>query len=126
DKCWERALEEAEDLANYDQPLHIIGSDINEKMIRVSKDNALEAGLTDLITWKQMQVKDLIIKSENGYLVCNPPYGERISNEDQIKQIYQELGAVMKKYPTWSVYVLTAFEAFEKAYGNKSTKKRKL
>src|SRR5699024_8191236 len=59
---WEEALEEAEDLAKYDQPIEIIGLDINHQMIEISQKNALEAGLGDLITWKQLQLKDLTIK----------------------------------------------------------------
>src|SRR5699024_11036844 len=65
---WEKAFDEAEQLANYDQKLNITGSDIDHKMIGIAKENALEAGLADLITWKQMQVADLSIKTNNGYL----------------------------------------------------------
>src|SRR5699024_7469325 len=72
DRVWEEALDEAEQLANYDQALEIIGSDINQKMIDISKNNALEAGLNDLISWKQMQLSDLVIKQDNGYLIGNP------------------------------------------------------
>ena len=71
-------LVEAEDLANYDQPLQIIGSDIDHRMIRVAQDNAEEVGLGDLITFKQMQVKDFTTKEDYGYVVTNPPYGERL------------------------------------------------
>lgn len=124
-KEWDIALEEAEDLANYDQPLSIIGSDIDHKMIEISKNNALEAGLSDLIEFKQMQVADLTIKDERGYIVTNPPYGKRLK-KDYVGHLYESLGNIMKKYPKWSVYVLTAFSEFEKFYGKKATKKRKL
>ena len=123
---WDRALEEAEDLANYDQPLSIEGSDINHKMIGIANQNALEAGLGDLVSWKQMQVKDLTLRKSNGYVIGNPPYGERIKDKDYVANLYQELGSVMKQHPSWSVYVLTSFKAFEKVYGANATKKRKL
>ena len=125
-KFWDEALTEAEDLANYDQPLDVMGSDISHKMIEAATENALEAGLSDLITWKQMQVSDLTIHKENGYVVSNPPYGERLNERDEVIQMYKDLGQVMKDHPSWSVYIITAFETFEKQYGQQATKKRKL
>lgn len=125
-KLWDKAFEEAEDLANYDQPLDIIGSDIDHRMIDIATNNALEAGLSDLITWKQMQVKDLSIKEDNGYIVGNPPYGERIGDKEMVAKMYQDLGTIMKDHPSWSVYIFTAFSKFEQAYGQKATRKRKL
>ncbi|WP_067725524.1 THUMP domain-containing class I SAM-dependent RNA methyltransferase [Oceanobacillus damuensis] len=125
-KLWDEAFEEAEDKANYDQKLDITGSDIDHKMIEIATDNAIEAGLGDLITWKQMQVSDLFIRRENGYLISNPPYGQRIGDQDMVAKMYSDLGNIMKNHPSWSVYIITAFEAFEKKYGQKATKKRKL
>ncbi|WP_068672037.1 class I SAM-dependent RNA methyltransferase [Oceanobacillus sp. Castelsardo] len=125
-KHWEKAFEEAEDQANYDQKLFITGSDIDHKMIKISEDNAIEAGLGDLVTWKQMQVNDLSIKANNGYIVGNPPYGQRLSDKESVEELYRGLGIVMENHPSWSVYILTAYEEFEKAYGKNATKKRKL
>lgn len=126
EKHWENAFEEAEDLANYDQELHIIGSDIDHQMIDIAKDNAMEAGLADLISWKQMQVKDLFIREEKGYLVTNPPYGERLSDTEAVTQLYKDLGTIMIDHPSWSIYILTAFKGFENQFGRKATRKRKL
>ncbi len=123
---WDDAFQEAEDLANYDQKLEIIGSDIDHKMVQIADSNSKEAGLGELITWKQMQVSDLTIRQDNGYIIGNPPYGQRIGDQEAVQKIYQQLGAVMKNHPSWSVYILTAYEAFEKFYGQKATKKRKL
>lgn len=125
-KFWDEALTEAEDLAKYDQKLDIVGSDISHKLINIASDNAIEAGLSDLITWKQMQVSDLAIKQDNGYIISNPPYGERMSDQEEVKEMYRDLGKIMNKQPSWSVYIITAFEAFEKEYGKSATKKRKL
>ncbi|WP_404452810.1 class I SAM-dependent RNA methyltransferase [Virgibacillus necropolis] len=125
-KYWDQAFEEAEDKANYDQKLQIIGSDIDHNMIKISKENAREAGLGDLISWKQMQVRDLFLRNENGYIVSNPPYGERIGDRKEIAKMHKDLGTIMKNHPSWSVYIITAYEDFEKQYGEKATKKRKL
>ena len=123
---WDDAFNEAEQLANYDQQLHIIGSDIDHRMIEISEQNALEAGLSDLINWKQMQLKDLTVKSENGYLIGNPPYGERIKDEAYVIHLYETLGDIMRQHESWSVYILTSYKNFEQVYGKKATKKRKL
>lgn len=125
-KLWDDAFEEAEDKANYDQKLMITGSDIDHKMIQIANDNAIEAGLGDAITWKQMQVSDLTLRQENGYIISNPPYGQRIGDQDIVAEMYRDLGNIMKNHPSWSVYIITAFEAFEKHYGGQATKKRKL
>src|SRR5690625_5734672 len=95
-------------------------------MIEVSKKNAIEAGLADLVTWKQMQVKDLFIRKEFGYIIGNPPYGERIGDKDAVAKIYEDLGSIMVDHPTWSVYMLTAFKDFEKQYGQKDRKSTRL
>ncbi|UFU01264.1 class I SAM-dependent RNA methyltransferase [Radiobacillus kanasensis] len=125
-KAWEQARQEVEDLAKYDQPLDIQGSDIDHRMINIAKDNAMEAGLGELVTWKQMQVKDLTLKKDNGFLVGNPPYGQRIGDRMEVEKLYRDLGEVMKDLPSWSVYMLTSYEKFEQLYGKKATKKRKL
>lgn len=126
EQYWNDALDEAEQVAKYDQPLHIVGSDINHQLIEISEKNALEAGLSGLITWKQMQLRDLTIKEDNGYLVGNPPYGERIKDEEYVSHLYKTLGNIMRQNETWSVYILTSYKKFEKAYGKKATKRRKL
>ena len=125
-KVWEQAFEEAEDLAKYDRKIDILGTDIDHSMIDISKKNAQEAGLSDIIKWKQMQVSDLTINQSNGYVIGNPPYGQRISEEDEVSEIYSQLGTVMREHPSWSVYILTSFKRFESSYGEKATKKRKL
>ncbi|PGL71916.1 class I SAM-dependent RNA methyltransferase [Bacillus sp. AFS055030] len=125
-KRWNEARQEAEDLANYDQKLEIIGSDIDHRMINVSKANADEIGLSDSIAFKQMQVKDFTTKSEYGYVVTNPPYGERLNDRPYVEKLYSDMGDVFTKLDTWSVYVLTSHEGFEQFYGKPATKKRKL
>lgn len=125
-KWWDKAYEEAEDQANYDQPLSIMGSDIDHRSIEIAKQNAIEAGFSDLITWKQMQIKDVTLRQDNGYIVCNPPYGERLSDKQSVINLYRDFGKVVEDHPSWSIYVLTAFRNFEKEFGKKATKRRKL
>lgn len=126
EKLWKEAFKEAEDLAKYDQKLAIYGSDIDHRMVEMSKQNAAEIGLYDVISWKQMQLKDLRIKEPNGYLISNPPYGERLKDREYVESLYQTLGDIMRNHPSWSVYILTSHKQFERLYGKKATKRRKL
>ncbi|MGE7920207.1 THUMP domain-containing class I SAM-dependent RNA methyltransferase [Viridibacillus sp. NPDC093762] len=125
-QIWDDIRMEAEDIANYDQPLEIIGSDIDHRMVQIAKNNAVEAGFADLITWKQMQVNDFTTLSTDGVMIGNPPYGERIGDIEMVEQMIREMGDNMAKYPSWSVYMLSSMENFETLYGRKATKKRKL
>src|SRR6478609_946115 len=123
---WDKAREEAEDLANYDQVLDIAGHDIDHRMVKVAEQNAFEAGLGDLIQFKQMQVRDFTTPKEYGIIIGNPPYGERLSDRPSVEKMYAEMGEAFSKLDTWSIYMLTPHEQFEQYYGKKATKKRKL
>ena len=123
---WDKAREEAEDLANYDQVLDIAGHDIDHRMVKVAEQNAFEAGLGDLIQFKQMQVRDFTTPKEYGIIIGNPPYGERLSDRPSVEKMYAEMGEAFSKLDTWSIYMLTSHEQFEQFYGKKATKKRKL
>lgn len=123
---WDEARNEAENLANYDQPLDILGTDIDHRMVQVANDNALEAGFGDLIQFKQMQVKDFRPTKEYGVMVGNPPYGERLGERKEVEKMYQQMGEAFSSLDTWSIYILTSHEKFESLYGKPATKKRKL
>lgn len=123
---WDDVRNEADAVANYDQALEIIGSDIDHRMVNIAQENALEAGFGDIITFKQMQARDFTTNLTDGVMIGNPPYGERIGEVEVIEQVIRDLGKVMKQYPTWSVYMLSSMENFEELYGKKATKKRKL
>ncbi|MFD0827839.1 THUMP domain-containing class I SAM-dependent RNA methyltransferase [Neobacillus sp. M.A.Huq-85] len=125
-KVWDDVRTEAEDLANYDQPLDITGSDIDHRMVKIAQENAFEAGFGELINFKQMQVKDISTKKEYGVIVGNPPYGERLGEKNAVEQMYKEMGLAFSKLDTWSIYIMTSNENFEQLYGKPATKKRKL
>ncbi|WP_349407513.1 class I SAM-dependent RNA methyltransferase [Pseudalkalibacillus sp. SCS-8] len=125
-KLWYQAVEEAHDLADFDKPVEIMGADIDHKMIELSENNANEAGLEGDISFKQMQMKDFRTKQQYGYVVGNPPYGERLNERDYVEKLYSELGQVFGALDTWSLYILTSHEGFESLYGKKASKKRKL
>jgi len=117
ESIWDRVREEAEDLAKYDQPLNITGFDVDPRMTRIAEENAAEAGFVDLIKWEQRDVNDLFIEGVNGVVIGNPPYGERIGEVEEAEEITRVLGSIMKNYPSWSVYMISSLENFEKLYG---------
>ncbi|WP_141904138.1 class I SAM-dependent RNA methyltransferase [Lysinibacillus sp. Y5S-8] len=123
---WDQVRDEAESLANYDQPLEIIGSDIDHRMVSIAQENAIEAGFGELITFKQMQARDFTTQLTDGVMIGNPPYGERIGDVEVVEQVIRDVGKVMKNYPSWSVYMLSSMKNFEELYGRQATKKRKL
>jgi putative N6-adenine-specific DNA methylase len=126
DTVWEQARNEAEDMAKYDQPLDITGSDIDHRLVKIAAENAFEAGLGDLVNFKQMRVHDFAVKKDYGVIVSNPPYGERLGEKNAVEQMYKEMGKVLGALDTWSVYIMTSNEQFEQFYGRPATKKRKL
>ena len=120
------ARNEAEEAADYDIVLDITGSDINGKIIEIARRNAEEIGLGDSIVFKQQAMKDFHTDKEYGVIVANPPYGERLGEEEEVRQLYREMGQVFKPLTTWSKYIITSDLLFEEFYGAKATKKRKL
>ncbi|MDN7225776.1 class I SAM-dependent RNA methyltransferase [Planococcus liqunii] len=125
-QIWDDVRAEAEELANYDQPLNILGTDIDHRMVKIAQENAREAGFADLIQFQQRQMKDFVTHEENGVVVGNPPYGERIGEVEVIEQMISDMGRIFSKHPTWSIYILSSMEKFETIYGQPATKKRKL
>ncbi|ANU17329.1 THUMP domain-containing class I SAM-dependent RNA methyltransferase [Planococcus maritimus] len=125
-KIWDEVRAEAEEQADYDQPLNILGTDIDHRMIQIAEENVIEAGFAGLVRLQQRQVTDFTTTEENGVVVGNPPYGERIGEIEVIEEMIGDMGQMFSKYPTWSVYMLSSMEGFEKLYGQKATKKRKL
>ncbi len=95
-------------------------------MIEIAKANAEEIGLGSSIVFKQQAVKDFKTDKEYGVIVANPPYGERLGEEETVRKLYKEMGDVFRPLKTWSKYILTSDLAFEEFYGQKATKKRKL
>lgn len=106
--------------------LQIQASDIDGSMIDIAKLNAHQAGVLHDISFKQVAVKDLNITTDNGILIANPPYGKRMQDQKQARNFYQQMGDNFSQLTTWSKYYLSSDLEFEKYYGTKATKRRKL
>ncbi len=122
----ETVRDEAEAQADYDRTLDIQGFDIDENMVQIAIENAKHAGLGQDIVFKQLAAKDWTTDKENGVIVANPPYGERLGELDAARELYAQMGDVYRQLPSWSKYILTSDLDFENAYGEKATKRRKL
>lgn len=125
-KLAQMVRDKADSQANYDIELDIWGYDIDGKMIDIAKQNALEAGLAASVNFKQMALKDFKTTKEYGVIVANPPYGERLSDQASVRQLYKQMGQVYQPLTTWSKYILTSDLEFETYYGQKASKRRKL
>ena len=112
--------------ADYDVELDIHGYDIDQNMVEIAQENCRAAGLTHDITFKQLALKDWHTDKINGVIVANPPYGERLSDHEAVHELYRQMGELYRPMTTWSKYILTADLEFEKYYGAKATKRRKL
>ena len=109
-----------------DIQLDILGTDIDARMVEIAKRNAEEAGVSEQIVFKQMRLQDLHTDKINGVIVSNPPYGERLLDDDSVTKLYQEMGQTFEPLKTWSKFILTSDEAFEAKFGSQADKKRKL
>ena len=125
-QAWRDARAETHDLANYDQKLEIIGSDIDESILKVAKRNAFEATVDEQIQFQRFPVANLTTNNDYGAIICNPPYGERLSERNEVGKLYKQMGEVFLSLDTWSYYILTSHEGFESFFGKEATKKRKL
>ena len=121
-----QAREQAQAAIKKDVDLDISGYDIDGSMIEIAKENAVQAGVQDIVNFKQMAVKDFKTDKINGVIVANPPYGERVSDKEHVHQLYQQMGKLYQPLTSWSKYILTSDLQFEQFYGTKATKRRKL
>lgn len=122
----QKVRDEAESKANYDIDLDISGFDLDGRMVEIARKNAEEAGLGDVIKLKQMRLQDLKTDKINGVIISNPPYGERLLDDKAVDILYNEMGQTFAPLKTWSKFILTSDEGFEKKYGSQADKKCKL
>lgn len=109
-----------------DEPVKIIASDIDPKMVEMAKDNAFNAGVDDAIHFKVSDFKYMDYTLPYAIVITNPPYGQRLEEEKNLKPLYEDLGKVIKKHPDNSYYIFTSFMGFEKTIGNYADKTRVL
>ena len=125
-KIWRDAYDEARDLVDLKIETDIQGYDIDDEMVRISRENAKLAGVDKLIHFQKRSVEELSHPKKYGFLITNPPYGERIYEKDKIGELYDVIGERYKNLDSWSLYMITAYEDAEKHIGRKADKNRKI
>lgn len=125
-KAWYEAIEEANDVMDDTVDMDIQGYDIDGRIVRAARQNAMDAGVDHLIHFQQREVKDLRHPKKYGFIITNPPYGERLEEKEQLPDLYREIGQAFARLDTWSEYVITSYEDTEKYIGKKANKNRKI
>ncbi len=125
-KDWYKAIEEANDLIINDLEMNIQGFDMDGDIIKAARANAKEAGVDHLIHFQQRPLKELSNNKKYGFIITNPPYGERLEEKADMPKLYSEIGQVFSKLDSWSYFILTGYEDAEKHIGKKAQKNRKI
>ncbi|GAX88483.1 THUMP domain-containing class I SAM-dependent RNA methyltransferase [Effusibacillus lacus] len=123
---WRQARIEARELAKWDLPLKIYGSDINKSVIPTARFHAKEAGFGDVIEFRAAPAEEFQMDELYGCMITNPPYGERLGERQEVEDLYSDLGYVASLHDTWSFFVLTSHKGFEKLFEKEADKRRKL
>lgn len=125
-KCWKETRAKAYSEIDVDFTPEIYGSDIDPKAIEIAKNNAINAGVDDCIRFEVKPLNQIKLFKDYGVCICNPPYAERMGELKEVEQLYRDMGKIFRKNKTWSFYTITSNEDFEKLYGARADKKRKL
>lgn len=124
--CWQNAREDGESLIDRRAETDIQGFDIDGAVIRGARENARAAGVEKLIHFQQRPAAELSHPGKYGFLVTNPPYGERLEDKERLPELYRTLGERFAALDTWSLYVITGYEEAERFLGRKAAKNRKI
>lgn len=125
-EIWKDVREEAYSEILEKRETDIQGFDIDEKAIRISRKNAISAGVDHLIHFQQRGISELSHKKKYGFIITNPPYGERIFDKDELPDLYKTIGEVYSSLDDWSMYLITSFDEAEKYIGRHADKNRKI
>lgn len=123
---WEQARQEAKDLVRSDIMMTIQGYDIDGDIIKAARQNARLAGVDQLIHFQQKPLKELSSNKRFGFIITNPPYGERLEEKQELPQLYKEMGTVFETLDSWSYYIITAYDEAQKYIGRQADKNRKI
>lgn len=125
-KCWYEAMDEANELADDRVQVDIQGYDIDGEVVKAARENAERAGVDRMIHFQQRPVSALSHPKKYGFVITNPPYGERLEEKASLPALYREFGERFAALDCWSAYVITSFEDAERCIGRKADKNRKI
>ena len=122
---WSLAVEEARS-REFSGDYRIVGSDIDPAALRIARENAVRAGVDDVVRFEKADASEFARKTENGIIVTNPPYGERIMEKQEAEALYRSFGKAWSATENWKLYLLSSHTEFERCFGIPAAKKRKL
>ena len=125
-KEWYDAVNEANDLIQDDVEVDIQGYDIDPDVVRAARKNAEDAGVDHMIHFQQRAVQDLRHPKKYGFIITNPPYGERLEEKKELPKLYSDFGESFRTLDSWSAYMITSYEDAERYFGRKADKNRKI
>ena len=125
-QLWYDTVEEAQDLMDADIQVDIQGYDIDAEVVKAARENAKRAGVDHLIHFQQRAVADLHHPKKYGFVITNPPYGERLEEKEDLPELYTQIGQAYAGLDSWSLYMITSYEDAERYIGRKADKNRKI
>ena len=125
-RAWYDAVDEAASRVRTEIETDIQGYDIDSSVIKVARRNAREAGVDHLIHFQERDVRDLRHPKKYGFVITNPPYGERLEDKRDLPDLYRAFGESFKRLDSWSAYMITSYEEAERYFGRKAQKNRKI
>lgn len=125
-KLWYDTVDEASDLIREPEETDIQGYDADEDVIRIARRNAAEAGVEHMIHFQRRDVRDLSHPKKYGFIITNPPYGERLEDKKDLPELYRAFGESFRRLETWSAYMITSYEDAERYFGRRADKNRKI
>ena len=125
-QLWYDAIDEANEQVKDDVEVDLQGYDLDPEVIKVARENAREAGVEHLIHFQQRDVRDLNHPKKYGFVITNPPYGERLEEKSALPELYQAFGESFRRLDSWSAYMITSYEDAERWFGRKADKNRKI
>lgn len=125
-EVWKEERERARSLEKTDTPFKAYGSDIDSYALKIAEENARRAGVEKYISFEKRDIRDFRKRSEKGTVICNPPYGERLLDSEQACALYRVMGRNFKREPGWAYYIITPNEEFEREFGRRADKRRKI
>ena len=125
-KLWYEAVSEAEEQVDTDIDVDIQGYDIDGEVVKAARENARRAGVENLIHFQQREVAHLHHPKKYGFIITNPPYGERLEEKEDLPGLYRQIGQAYRGLDAWSLYMITSYEDAERYIGRKADKNRKI
>ena len=125
-ELWKETVQEAEAMIDKDVQVDIQGYDIDPEVVKAARENAKRAGVDHMIHFQQREVANLRHPKKYGFVITNPPYGERLEEKEDLPKLYEQIGKVFEGLDSWSLYMITSYEDTERYIGRKADKNRKI